>query len=637
MQKGNILRIWFFPLIPIFLILISGYDSGADTSYSEQLIQTAREKKLCQEKYWRILLHYKKTLSGYESLIDDPRFFLAEDGKTNPQSEIEATITALFARATEEAEEHPICRFIARYVWLREKLNIDESELWVSTCEKFDQVVREIRPKSATLVFPTYYMNSPASMFGHTLLNIETDTKSKLLSHAVNYAAITEETNGIFFAVKGLFGFYKGYYSILPYYQKIQEYSDISQRDIWEYPLNLTESEMGRMTRHLWELHKVYTDYYFFDENCSYNLLFLLESARPSVNLTNHFRFWVLPIDTIKAIKDEGLITDPPAYRPSKATKVKYKASLLSAEQRKIVLDIMDGKTEPQDMPTFVRDKTEQIKITDIAAEYLQYRYAMEEISKSEYQNILLKILKVRSRLGKPAEKLYHISPPPQPDNIHETGKFSIGLGVREGDMFQEIGYRPVFSDLLDGDYGYAEGIQIEFGSGKLRYYYSDKELVLDTLNFIDILSLSPRDILFRPYSWKVNTGFVRKTMSDGDASLVYRLNTGGGFTFHHDRIGLYYLFAEPELNMGGALKDGHAIGLGLSGGLLKNITSSWKCHLSAKTGFFEFGDRHRATRISLSQRMKLNIQSNLRLEISWEKSFDKSHSEALVSWNIFF
>jgi hypothetical protein len=74
------------------------------------------------------------------------------------------------------------------------------------------------------------------------------------------------------YAIKGLFGFYRGYYSILPYYAKIQEYRDVSDRDIWEYPLNLEYEEVIKLLMHIYELNAIYSDYYFFDENCSYFL-----------------------------------------------------------------------------------------------------------------------------------------------------------------------------------------------------------------------------------------------------------------------------------------------------------------------------------------------------------------------------
>ena len=171
-------------------------------------------------------------------------------------------------------------------------------------------------------------MNNPASMFGHTFINIETENRSRLLSHAVNYSAFTTETNGLVFALKGLSGFYKGYFSILPYYEKVQEYSDINQRDIWEYRLNFTQAEVKKMVMHIWELQEIYAYYYFFDENCSYHILFLLEAARPGLHLTDQPNWWVIPIDTVRALQDAGVI-ESAEYRPSRATKIRYLAAAL--------------------------------------------------------------------------------------------------------------------------------------------------------------------------------------------------------------------------------------------------------------------------------------------------------------------
>ncbi len=66
------------------------------------------------------------------------------------------------------------------------------------------------------MVFASGYVNSPASMFGHTFLRIDSSLEnSPLLSFAVNYAALTDpKDGGIAFTVKGMLGGYKGYYSV---------------------------------------------------------------------------------------------------------------------------------------------------------------------------------------------------------------------------------------------------------------------------------------------------------------------------------------------------------------------------------------------------------------------------------------
>jgi hypothetical protein len=52
--------------------------------------------------------------------------------------------------------------------------------------------------------------------------------------------------------------------------------------------LDLTPVEIDRLLRHAWELQGIYARYFFFDENCSFNLLYLLDVARPSLRLTAH-------------------------------------------------------------------------------------------------------------------------------------------------------------------------------------------------------------------------------------------------------------------------------------------------------------------------------------------------------------
>jgi hypothetical protein len=130
-------------------------------------------------------------------------------------------------------------------------------------------------------------------MYGHTLLRVDAkdqDEKTRLLAYAINYAANTNETNGVAFAINGLFGGYPGTFSMMPYYLKVREYSDMENRDVWEYELNLSPDVVDRVLMHVWELGPIYFDYYFFDENCSYYLLELLEAARPDMNLTGPFR-----------------------------------------------------------------------------------------------------------------------------------------------------------------------------------------------------------------------------------------------------------------------------------------------------------------------------------------------------------
>ena len=617
------------------LVFVHPLSGNAEEDYLRYLIEAARKAELHNDRYWWTLLHYRRGLIGVRSLVDDQDFFLSPRGKTDPQAELEAAIAALFRDSNSDTAD-AVCRFVARFAWLKERLLIDPARLPVSGCKAFDQVVASVRPKSATVIFPTYHMNSPASMFGHTLITIDTENRNKLLSHAINYAAVTDETNGLFFAVKGLFGMYKGYYSILPYYQKIQQYSDISQRDIWEYQLNLTESEVQRLMMHLWELRDIHSRYYFFDENCSYNLLFLLEAARPSLHLTDRFPLWALPVDTIKVMNEEGVIAHV-EYRPSKATKIKQQLSLLTEQEQTLALSVADGKTNPEELLSLDDEQHKKTAIMDLAVNCLGYNLAKGNLSKESYQERFLEVLRVRSTLGKAADRSAMFEQPVQPDLIHGTNRASIGSGVNDGRYFIDFGYRPVFSDLLDTEVMSGQGTQIEFANLRLRVYPEEDKVVVQELDVIDIVSISPRDTFFKPFSWKVRAGLSRRLRSDGDESTVFALNSGPGLAYYQDLLGLYYLFAEPELDLSGGLEQGYSLGMGMSAGILKQVTPRWKLHLAAKKTWFEYGEWQHPFEVSLTQHVTLSRNTAIGAHLGWTETSAESQGEVGLTWYVFF
>jgi hypothetical protein len=280
------------------LIFAWGISAFAESGVDIAVLQDrAIALRLYERRYWQVLLHYEPKGSGVESLVDDPGFFLSASGKTDPRAELLATLEALFVAADPGAPDVR-CRFLARRAWLQAEMGIAVSDLDAVSCPEFAGAWQRVAPQSATLVFPGSYTNSPASMFGHTLLIFTGPYQSKPLAHAASYSAFTNESNGLVYALKGITGGYRGYFTLLPYYEKIKEYSGLERRDMWEYRLRLSPTETEKMFLHLWELRDVYSDYFFFDENCSYNLLYLIEAARPDLELTGPRPLWVMPIDT---------------------------------------------------------------------------------------------------------------------------------------------------------------------------------------------------------------------------------------------------------------------------------------------------------------------------------------------------
>jgi hypothetical protein len=610
--------------------------AGGDSAYAEDLIARARGRALHEDRYWHTLLHYKRGVTGLRSLVDDPRFFAAPEGSHDPAAELAATIRAFFQPEVPDAK-HPVCRFIARYTWLKEQLGLDPARLPVNECEHFTDLIREIKPESTTLVFPASHMNSPASMFGHTFLTYEAASRSKLLAHAVNYSALTNETFGPFFAVKGIFGLYPGKFSVLPYYGKLQEYADIDHRDMWEYPLTFTREETIRSLMHVYELDGIYSSYYFFDENCSYALLFLLDAGRPSLALTDDVRPWVIPLDTVRAAERAGLIATA-IYRPSKTTLIQHLASRVDRRTRLLAVDVARGRAGPEQIVAAALSADEQARAYDLAVEYLQYLYARREVESGVYTQRFVTLLAARSALGAAGGlRPQDIPPPPRPEEGHRSARAQVGVGLRHDQLFQEFRLRAAYHSLGDYARGYGEGSQIVFGEAAVRYYVEDHRVVLQSLDVVDIVSLTPRDELFKPLSWKVRAGLAQHVMEDGRDHLVGRLTPGVGLAYRLPVVGLGYAMLETDLNVGEDLDDKYALGIGGTVGILRRVTERWTVSLSARGVYYGLGDEHPLLEVTLLQSYALTPNLAVSLDVTRNKTREFYYTEGKLALSLFF
>jgi hypothetical protein len=78
-------------------------------------------------------------------------------------------VQALYAPAS-LGEQHAQCVYPARTRWLKAQLNL--TDLPPRTAPNSSNGSRMSR-HSAVMIFPAAYLNSPSSMFGHTLLRID--------------------------------------------------------------------------------------------------------------------------------------------------------------------------------------------------------------------------------------------------------------------------------------------------------------------------------------------------------------------------------------------------------------------------------------------------------------------------------
>ncbi len=463
---------------------------GADVF--DALWQEVETRELWDHPEWWTLGHYHRTLWGrVSSRIDDPRFFLDAKGKNDRRRELAATLRAfLTPEPTDPPPERSLsCRFPARRRWLLETLAIPPETFAVADCNDYLRVREQLALHQATLIYPAGYLNSPASMFGHLLLVLDREGKDRLLSRAVNYAAVVTDSFGPFFAFKGIFGFYDGVYAILPYYDKVEEYSAVNRRDIWEYPLRLDADGLDRLLRHVWELQELKSRYFFFKENCAFNLLYPVEVAHPDLAMTRRFRTNAIPVSLLQELTRSG-ITDPPIYRPSKTSMLRHWSAQLDPAQQKRALALARGEVLPSD---------EDPLTLSVAIELTQYYYTEKQITPEVYRERVFPLLRARSRLGK-----VDLPPPPVPDPP-EAGHPPARVQLYAGDDFGGVRLRFAYHAWLDDPRGYPPGSYITFFESDFRAENGGSDWHLREFTFIDVRSLSPPTLWVTPMSWAVN------------------------------------------------------------------------------------------------------------------------------------
>lgn len=630
MLPGNFLSylLFFVPLLSF------GFCSASHAGNDSKIIalqQLASQKQLWTHPEWPGLLHYNKSGNEIISQVDDTNFFNASEGKSNPEAEMLASIEAFYNTGSSD-DSHPQCRFPARLDWLNRHLNNQLTELPVAQCTLYKEWRASMPDEQLTLVFPAYHLNSPSSMFGHTLLRLDPanlDTGSEWLSIAVNFGAdVKQGDNSLFYAFKGLSGGYPGFFIVTPYFKKIREYNRDENRDIWEYSLNLQPDEIEFMVTHLWELKEIKFDYYFFDENCSYRLLELLEVARPGIELTDEFSINTIPVDTVRAIEKAGLIKSV-TYRPSQVTVLQNLLATIPDKNQPLIERLASNPDAIQVTEFQTLDSTQQKNIVDATYKFLRYQQGTgprdEITAKNGYR--LLEQLNLY-----PASTSVFTHNASQPETGHLSRRASITLGSHEQTGFVELGYRMSFHGLEDNTTGFLQGAQINLGNLELRAY-ENESVQLQRLDLVDIFSLTPRSKFFTPLSWRIYTGMERQLTNNRDI-LTAHVTGGAGIAYAPIENNLLYFMASLRLENNSEFDNSVEPAPGALAGMLHHFKNN-TAHLQLSAD--EFTNNETRYSASYIHNFVLATNHSVRLNARRLNHENAYYTEASVAYQYYF
>jgi hypothetical protein len=578
----------------------------------------AHIKVLANGKEWLALLHYHSTItspSGLYSLVDDSKYFLAPNGKYDSTSELKANILAFKADPSEYN-----CRFPLRTIFLIQNLS-DINLAHAPKCTELESWLVDINGTHASLVFPSSYLNNPASAFGHTLLKISPPpgSSSDLLHYALNYAAATMGEDPLNYALKGVFGGYNGYFGIEPFYEKVKKYSSSENRDIWEYSLNFSPDEVRKLLLHIWELRDINFDYYYFDENCSFFLLELLQVVRPTAKLIESYKPWIVPATTIRIIKENGMIEGDAIYRPSSLRSLRSKLKDLSGNEQNIAKKVAVVKRkETRNLLLKSTEPNRRPYILDVAIDYLAYR--QPESKQKRYE-----LFHERSLLGSSSFQ-NTLAPSSDPLKGHREFRLGLSQGIVDHENYTDLRFRPVSHDLYDSPVGYELGSQIELLDTTIRTF-SNGDAELDRLKIIDIKSLSPRDALIRPKSWSLTFAYdsLSPKFAPTDKS-IYLEGGVGATTALQNTSALFYSLIGSKIEFDAA-QIGPSIELGSLHYFNYGVVSA-----TGKSSYLFGKEQFADCQAGLAIALFTGQNSSIRLENFFRQRYHKESNESHLS-----
>ncbi len=265
-----------------------------------EIEQAIKAKALHKNHVWHALLHLDKG----QPRIKDSSFILTA-GTFSPYQEMLATLTYLYGDNL-----LAVCRFPARYLWLRIHLPLPERP--IGQCHDINEFIEKAPFDELYLVFASESVTQPASMMGHTFLKLSgRNVSGETREHAISFYTDADTINFPKLLWESLISGKRGIFSLTPYQQESLKYVGEEQRNLWEFKIRTTDATRRLIRNHLFELRQTRLTYYLHSYNCAtvlQNILGLIEKQVPAGAP------WTTPKDVIRQALQSGLIESTNPY-----------------------------------------------------------------------------------------------------------------------------------------------------------------------------------------------------------------------------------------------------------------------------------------------------------------------------------
>lgn len=537
---------------------------------------------------WHALLHYQGADGRWLSDIEDLSFFLDVEGRHNPEREWDAARRAFLAPADQERlEEHAQCRFPARFALMKDALGWSDRDIQHVGCPEVAAHKHLIGATSLSVVFISHYLSNPASAFGHTMLYLGSgsDRSAVLADYSVSFEADTDGLAPIQYLPRGLFGKLVAAYRLAPLHERVRRYEREEQRDLWMFPLQVSQEEIDQLVRHLWELKSVTFRYGFFGGNCAQKILAVVHAVAPRFEVLPYRRAAVLPSDVGRRLVEKIGLADKPIYRPSLSSQYVRLVAGLSPRERAQLDDMVASRTVVEGSSAAALQAA--LLWSEFETPDRAFRRAAETEDHRDFVwRRALWTARVASEATGEDELVSSIQESgPSLLDAHRPSRIVVRGGYRKGSgSVMSASARWLLHEAVDPHVGYPpvsiiEAGRIDFGVSTAGDFFVDEATV------IRVAKLAPASHLQSAFAWKFDLG-ARRLAHDGALPLHLGAEFGVGLGTALLRPGysvaVYSLIgARPGIVLSG---ETSFLAAGIwSGGLVLRLPADFRAHVSGE------------------------------------------------------
>jgi len=285
--QGSLRASLFVFVVAMFCAVFSVHVNAQD---SDLAVNEAQRLGLAYQSTWKSLLHFSQD----KPHISDSNFLLSHSN-FSLDAELNATIDAFYGVRREQF----VCRFPARYFWLKQYIPLPE--ISYKGCDGLIEFEKKAPIDTISVVYVSENISQPSSMMGHLFLKISGKaSQSQTIEHAISFYTDSKTVNIPKLMYDSMIKGKKGYFALSPYAEKVRGYIQEEQRNLWLFDLHLNDAQRRLIQLHLYELKQTEFEYFFQRYNCATVISFIVSLAIPELREPDGI--WITPLDVIKKI-----------------------------------------------------------------------------------------------------------------------------------------------------------------------------------------------------------------------------------------------------------------------------------------------------------------------------------------------